>query len=111
MATPGDSAAAPPPPAPATYPAQYSASIAPAPMRFPPWIDIPLSVMGIGTLLIFVGSLFGAAAAGQFNGGSIATFSGDLEVFFVLLGVGVLLLVGGWMMRLILPQIRPGRTR
>ena len=87
------------PPPPAMAPAA-------AAMKMPPWLDIGLIVMGIGTLLIFIGFLFGDAAFSQFptggGSGSLTNFTGDMEAFFVVSGLGILLTVGGWLFRVIM---------
>jgi hypothetical protein len=85
---------APPPPSPAA---------APMAMKMPPWLDIGIIVIGIGALLIFIGFLFGDGAAGQYaSTGSVDTFRGDLEAFFVLTGFGILLTIGGWLFRVVM---------
>ena len=98
------SAPPPPPPPPSTYPAQPTYNPTPTPVKMPSWLDLGLIVMGVGVLLVLIGFLFGDAAAGQFGNGTLSTFQSDLEFFFVLAGVGFLLIVGGWMMRIIMPQ-------
>lgn len=70
--------------------------------HMPRWLDVGLLVIGVGTLLIFIGFIFGAAAGGQFNGGTAATLSGDLEAFFVVTGFGILVVVGGWLYRVVM---------
>jgi hypothetical protein len=66
----------------------------------PRWLDYGMIIIGIGTLLMFIGFLFGDGAASQLGtGGSQTTYQGDLEAFFVLCGIGVLLIVGGWLYR------------
>jgi hypothetical protein len=71
-------------------------------MRFPPWLDLGIFVIGIGALLIFIGFLFGDAAFSQYGpGGPFSSFQRDMEAFFVLTGVGILLTIGGWLFRLV----------
>jgi hypothetical protein len=94
-----------PPPASYTPPPGVSTGWASqhTPVRLPSYlreIDIATIVMGVGTLLTFIGFLCGAAAAGQFgSGGSVSAFRGWLEAFFVLAGVGLFLVIGGWLFR------------
>ncbi len=72
------------------------------PVKMPAWLDLGLLVTGIGALLAFIGFLFGSAAVGQTgSGGNFATYQGDLETFFVLTGFGLLLIVGGWIFRVV----------
>ncbi len=83
-----------------TAPASRVASSMPVTM--PAWLDLGLLVTGIGALLAFIGFLFGSAAVGQVGtGGSFATYQGDFETFFVLTGFGLLLIVGGWIFRVV----------
>ena len=67
----------------------------------PPWLDIGMIIIGIGALLMFFGFLFGDAGISQTGpGSSLSTYQGDLEAFFVLNGIGILLVVGGWLFRI-----------
>ncbi len=103
---------APPPPAapPAGYPPAPPAPpwltqpALPPPQgpHLPRWLDIGLIVIGIGALLIFIGFLFGDAAASQTGPGSLSAYQGDLETFFVVTGFGVLLTIGGWIYRVVM---------
>jgi hypothetical protein len=80
-------------------------------LKFPPWLDLGILLIGIGTLLIFIGFLFGDAAVTQYGpGGSLSTYQGDMEAFFVLTGVGVLLTIGGWLFRVVM-ALRRGHLR
>jgi len=100
----------PPPPPPPEYQPAPAYQPPPAPMapaaaglKMPGWLDIGILVIGIGALLIFIGFLFGDGAAGQYAGnGSVDTFRGDLEAFFVLTGFGILLTIGGWLFRVVM---------
>ncbi len=67
-------------------------------MVLPRGVDLGVIVVGIGALLVFVGFLCGAAAAGQF-GVSLSAYRGWMEGFFVITGVGLLLVAGGWLFR------------
>ncbi len=69
-------------------------------MKWPRWLDESMLAIGIGALLAFIGFLFGAGAASQVGpGSSVSTYRGDLEAFFVLTGIGILLIVGGYLWR------------
>ncbi len=83
--------------------------VAASPVRFPPWLDVSLIIIGIGTLFTFIGFLFGYGAITQLptgaSAGSATNYEGDLEAFFVLVGFGILFIVGGWLARQILPRM------
>jgi hypothetical protein len=70
----------------------------------PRWLDLGLIVMGVGALLTLIGFLFGAAALGSYgpNGGTYASYQGWFEGFFVLTGLGIFLIVGGWLFRVVM---------
>ena len=90
------------PPAPPPY-SSAGTPYAPRPVNWPPWLDVGLLVVGIGALLTFIGFLFGAGfAANAYGGGTTANAQGDLEAFFVVVGFGILLIVGGWFWRVIM---------
>ena len=74
----------------------------------PPWLDIGLIVMGIGGLLTFIGFLFGVGFAGSIyqTNPNVNTAQGDLEAFFAVTGFGILVIVGGWMYRIIMTNRR-----
>jgi hypothetical protein len=76
----------------------------------PRWLDLGLIVIGIGALLTFIGFLFGAAAIGSYGptGGTYASYQGWLEGFFVLSGIGILLIIGGWLFRTVMALRRAG---
>ncbi len=89
----------PPPPSLVPPPAPPAARLA---IEFPRWLDLGIFAIGIGALLIFIGFIFGDAAFTQYGpGGSLTNFQGDMETFFVLTGVGLLLTIGGWLFRLV----------
>lgn len=104
----------PPPPPPATtayqptsgYPAAPAAA-APVGVKMPSWMDFGILIMGVGALLTLFGFLLGAIGVGQFptsgTSGSLSNFQSDLEFFFVLSGIGVFLMVGGGMFRVMNP--------
>lgn len=99
---PAQTAPPPPGPPPAWTPAP-AAPLAPRPLSWPRWLDYGVVVIGIGTLLMFIGFLFGDGFASQLGtGGNANTAQGDLEAFFVLAGVGILLVIGGWLYRVVM---------
>ena len=74
-------------------------------MKMPAWLDIGILVIGIGALLMFIGFLFGDGAISQAPSGSGCSFTnyqGDLEAFFVLNAFGILLVIGGWLFRVVM---------
>lgn len=79
-------------------------------IRLPPWLDVGLLVIGIGALLTFIGFLFGDGFAGAAfkSNPDISNAQSDLEAFFVITGLGILLIVGGWFWR-VLMVARRGR--
>lgn len=88
-------------PAPAWTPAA-NAPRSSMPRGWPAWLEIGVLVSGIGALLAFIGFLFGDAAISQTgSGGNFTTYQGDLEAFFVLTGFGILLIVGGYLYRVV----------
>jgi hypothetical protein len=105
--------AAPPPPSGPPGPSGLGAgwSPQPAPVRLPSLprgIDLSVIVIGLGALLTFVGFLCGAGAAGQYGpGGTESAYRGWLEAFFVLAGFGILVMVGGWLFRVVTIARRP----
>ena len=96
---------APPGAAPPTGPypgwAPGQVPVPPRPVTLPRGIDLSVIVIGIGALLTFVGFLCGAAAAGQIRV-SVSAYQSWLEGFFVITGVGLLLMAGGWLYRTVL---------
>lgn len=109
----------PPPPPPPSYepPRSYlpPASSARPPgeaIRLPPWLDLGIIVIGLGALLLFIGFIVGAFAITNLptssSAGSVSGYEGGLETFFVLSGIGILLVLGGWCYR-ILMTARRGR--
>ncbi len=99
MASTPSSEASPPPPAAAPATWTPPAPRGPVPVTRPPWLDYGMLIIGIGALLMFIGFLFGAGAAGQTVNGTANTYQGDLEAFFTLNAFGILLVVGGWLYR------------
>ncbi len=68
----------------------------------PRGLDLGLIVVGIGALLTLIGFLCGAASVGQLApGGSASAYRAWLGSFFVLAGIGIFLLAGGWIYRTI----------
>ena len=109
MSAPPEAASSPPPSS--NPPPTYGSlpPIAPSPVRFPAWLDFSLILIGVGTLFTFIGFLFGYGAITALptssSAGSVPTYEGDLEAFFVLVGFGILFIVGGWIARQILPKL------
>jgi hypothetical protein len=100
-----------PPPATAPYPAPgapqpWTPQAAPSqvgPVAWPRWLDVGLVVIGFGAFLVFIGFLFGdGAVSQQGTGGNFNTYQGDLEAFFAVTGFGILLIVGGWIFRVVM---------
>lgn len=100
----------PPPPAPVPppgfqpYPSSGSSWVPPpASMRMPSLpkgIDLGIIIIGLGALLTLIGFLFGSAATGQLtSGGSASAYRAWLGAFFVLTGIGLFLVIGGWLYR------------
>jgi len=85
----------------------------PAPVRMPPLpkgFDIGIIVMGVGALLTLIGFLCGAGAAGQFgSGGTASALQAWLGAFFVLAGIGIFLVIGGWLYRAVMATRRAGQ--
>jgi hypothetical protein len=77
------------------------------PMRLPALpkgLDLGVIVVGVGALLTLLGFLCGAVGIGAVG----SAYQGWLEAFFVVTGVGVFLVIGGWVVH-ILMGARPGR--
>lgn len=118
MSYPAGAQGQPPPPPPPPPPAAYPPPSPPPPgwspspaaraqgPGLPKWLDIGLIVIGVGTLLIFIGFICGFLAATQFptssSAGSLSNYDGDLQAFFLLTGFGILLTVGGWLFRVVM---------
>jgi hypothetical protein len=77
------------------------------------WDLIGLLIILIGAVLILVGFLFGDAAvsAEYGSGASQSTFQSDLEAFFVWAGVGIFLVILGWICRVMLFPMFVARKR
>jgi hypothetical protein len=79
----------------------------------PGWITLGQVVVGVGAIIIFLGFIFGALALTNWptasNQGSFQNYANDMEVFFVLTGLGILLSMAGWGFHSIWPkfQARP----
>ena len=77
----------------------------------PGWITLGQVIVGVGALLIFIGFIFGALAASNIgtsasNQGNIQNYVNDLEAFFVLTGIGILIAMGGWGFHSIWPKFK-----
>jgi len=81
----------------------------------PKWISLGQVIIALGTLLVFIGFIFGYLGMTNWPtsttgpSGNLANFAGDLETFFILTGIGLLLVIGGWLMDSVWPkfQARP----
>jgi hypothetical protein len=81
-----------------------------APVRMPQLpkgVDLGIIVIGVGALLTLIGFLCGAGAVGQYgSGGSVSAYQAWLGAFFVLTGIGIFLVVGGWVYRAVMAARR-----
>lgn len=85
------------------------------PVTLPGWITFGQILVGIGAILIFIGFIFGALAASNIPtsttgpSGNLSSYQGDLEAFFVITGIGILIAFAGWGMHTVWPkfQARP----
>jgi len=83
------------------------------PVTLPGWITFGQVLVGIGAILIFIGFIFGGLAASNIptsaTNGSVSNYAGDLEAFFVITGIGILIAFAGWGMHTVWPkfQARP----
>ena len=75
------------------------------PVTIPSWISLGQVITGIGAILIFIGFIFGAVALSSIPT-SVSNYQGDLETFFVLAGLGILLAIGGWLFDSVWPKYR-----
>jgi hypothetical protein len=84
-----------------------------APVRmpqFPKGFDIGIIVMGVGALLTLIGFLCGDGSVGQYGaGGTLSAYQAWLGAFFVLTGVGIFLVIGGWLYRTVTATRRAGQ--
>jgi len=72
------------------------------PAEIPSWITLGQIVTGVGAIIIFIGFLLGYAAVAS----SGSSYQGDLESFFVVTGLGILLVIGGWLFDSIWPKFQ-----
>jgi len=101
---------APPPPAPYSPPMAYSppaTTPASTTVRIPAWLDFGILIAFIGAILVLVGFLYGNAAyvAESQTNPSASTIAGDFEAFFIWTGVGIFLIVLGWIVHTMLPVV------
>ncbi len=85
-----------------------------SPATLPGWITLGQVVVGVGAIIIFIGFIFGGLAASNIgtsatNQGNLGNYVNDLEAFFVLTGLGILIAMAGWGFHSIWPkfQARP----
>jgi len=88
------------------------ATVSPTPL--PGWITLGQIIVGIGAIIIFIGFIFGGLAASSIgtsatSQGNLTNYVNDLEAFFVLTGLGILIAMAGWGFHSIWPkfQARP----
>lgn len=74
------------------------------PVTIPSWISLGQIFSGIGAILMFIGFLFGAVAVS--STGSYNTYQGEMETFFVLTGLGILIAIGGWLFDSVWPKFK-----
>jgi len=81
-----------------------------SPATLPGWITLGQIIVGIGAILIFIGFIFGALAQSNFtnlgSGNNATNYANDMEAFFVLTGIGILLSMGGWGFHAIWPKFK-----
>lgn len=106
----------PPPPPPAmvyqTAPAQPARGVG-----MPPWMNlwdlIGMVIIFVGAIVILIGFLDGNAYANCLSPGSGCSASGaagDIEGFFTWAGVGIFLVVLGWLFRVFVGMWRSGKS-
>ena len=80
------------------------------PVTLPNWITLGQVVVGIGAILIFIGFILGALGMSNLptsaTSGNISTYQADLEAFYVITGLGILLAFGGWGLHTVWPKFR-----
>jgi hypothetical protein len=81
------------------------------PVTLPKWITLGQVIVGIGAIIIFIGFIFGGLAASSIgtsatNQGNIQNYANDLEAFFVLTGLGILIAMAGWGFHSIWPKFK-----
>ncbi|HYA71399.1 MAG TPA: hypothetical protein VEH28_08565 [Thermoplasmata archaeon] len=75
------------------------------PVTIPSWVTLGQIVTAVGALIAFIGFIFGAAGVAAASS-STSTYQGDLETFFVLAGLGILLAIGGWLFDAVWPKYK-----
>ncbi len=92
-----------PPPGYAPAPAQPASTGVKLPAGMSLWDLLSLLIILVGAILILVGFLYGDAYANQLGaGGSLSTAQSDIEAFFVASGIGIFLVILGWLCRAML---------
>jgi hypothetical protein len=77
--------------------------------QLPKGFDLGILVMGVGGLLTLIGFLCGDGAVGQYgSAGSLSAYQAWLGAFFVLTGIGLFLVIGGWLYRTVIAARRAG---
>ncbi len=82
-----------------------------SPATLPGWITLGQVVVGVGAIIIFIGFIFGALAAGSIgtsatNQGNLQNYVNDLGAFFILTGLGILIAMAGWGFHSIWPKFK-----
>jgi len=77
----------------------------------PGWITLGQVIVGVGAIIIFLGFIFGGLAASNIgtsatNQGNLGNYVNDLEAFFVLTGLGILIAMAGWGFHSIWPKFK-----
>lgn len=69
-------------------------------------LDLGVIITGLGAILALVGFILGAEGIAQLNGGTASAYQSYLEGFFVVTGIGLFLVVGGWGVHVTWPHMR-----
>ena len=82
-----------------------------SPATMPNWITLGQIIVGVGAIIIFIGFIFGALAASNIgtsatNQGNVQNYVNDLEAFFVVTGLGILISMAGWGFHSIWPKFK-----
>jgi len=82
-----------------------------SPATLPGWITLGQIIVGVGAMIIFLGFIFGALAAGSIgtsatNQGNAQNYVNDLEAFFFLTGLGILIAMAGWGFHSVWPKFK-----
>lgn len=74
-------------------------------LTLPRGVDLGILVIASGALLTLIGFLCGAAAAGAAG----SAYQAWLEGFFVITGIGIFLILGGWLTRTVMTARQDSR--